>query len=94
MALAAAHASMAAPLQAVLEIGLGVLLVLGLFTRPAAFVSFGYLFSLWISEWGTAWIWELLVPVMASLVLAIGAAGRTWGLDAFLSRKRPSSLWW
>jgi uncharacterized membrane protein YphA (DoxX/SURF4 family) len=94
MAFAATHASMAAPLQAVLEIGLGVLLVLGLFTRPAAFVAFGYLFSLWISEWGTAWIWELLVPVMASLALAIGAAGRTWGLDAFLSRKRPSSFWW
>jgi hypothetical protein len=38
MALAAAHASMAAPLQAVTEISLGVLLVVGLFTRPAALV--------------------------------------------------------
>jgi uncharacterized membrane protein YphA (DoxX/SURF4 family) len=94
MALAAAHASMAAPLQAVLEIGLGVLLVLGLFTRPAGLVAFAYLSSLWISEWGTAWIWELLVPVMVSLALAVGAAGRTWGLDALLSRKRPASLWW
>jgi uncharacterized membrane protein YphA (DoxX/SURF4 family) len=94
MALAAAHASMAAPLQAVTEISLGVLLVLGLFTRPVALVAFAYLTSLWISEWGTGWIWELLVPVMVSLALAVGAAGRTWGLDAFLSRKRPSSLWW
>jgi uncharacterized membrane protein YphA (DoxX/SURF4 family) len=94
MALAAAHASMAAPLQAVTEISLGVLLLLGLFTRPVAFVAFAYLSSLWISEWGTGWIWELLVPVMVSLALAVGAAGRTWGLDAFLSRKRPSSLWW
>jgi uncharacterized membrane protein YphA (DoxX/SURF4 family) len=94
MAFAAAHSSMAAPLQAVTEISLGVLLVLGLFTRPVALVAFAYLSSLWISEWGTAWIWELLVPVMVSLALAVGAAGRTWGLDAFLSRKRPSSLWW
>jgi uncharacterized membrane protein YphA (DoxX/SURF4 family) len=94
MALAAAHASMAAPLQAITEISLGVLLVLGLFTRPAAVVAFAYLSSLWISEWGTGWIWELLVPVMVSLALAVGAAGRTWGLDAFLSRKRSSSLWW
>ena len=94
MALAATHASMAAPLQAVTEISLGVLLVLGLFTRPVALVAFAYLSSLWISEWGTGWIWELLVPVMVSLVLAVGAAGRTWGMDTFLSRKRPSSLWW
>ena len=94
MALAATHASAAAPLQALTEISLGVLLVLGLFTRPAALVAFAYLTSLWISEWGTGWIWELLVPVMVSLALAVGAAGRTWGVDAFLSRRRPSSLWW
>jgi len=94
MALAASHAAMAAPMQAITEIGLGVLLVIGLLTRPAAFVAFLYLASLWVSEWGTAWIWELLVPVLASLALAIGRAGRTWGVDAWLARRNPSSLWW
>src|SRR2546429_1093344 len=38
MGLAASHAAMAAPLQAITEIGLGILLVIGLLTRPAAFV--------------------------------------------------------
>lgn len=94
MATAAAHASLAAPLQAVTEISLGILLVLGLLTRPVAFVAFVYLTSLWVSEWGTAWIWELLVPLMAALALSIGRAGRTWGVDAFLARSRPSSLLW
>jgi uncharacterized membrane protein YphA (DoxX/SURF4 family) len=94
MSLAAAHASMAAPLQGFTEISLGVLLVLGLLTRPAALVAFGFLASLWISEWGTSWIWELLVPVLASLALVVGSAGRTWGVDAFLARRRPSSVWW
>ena len=94
MALAANHASMAAPLQGFTEISLGVLLILGLFTRPAGLVAFGLLSSLWISEWGTAWIWELLVPVLASLALVIGAAGRTWGVDSFLARKWPNSLLW
>jgi uncharacterized membrane protein YphA (DoxX/SURF4 family) len=93
MAGAASHAAMAAPVQAITEISLGILLVIGLLTRPAAFVAFLYLGSLWVSEWGTAWIWELLVPVLASLGLAIGSAGRTWGLDAFLARRWPSSLW-
>ncbi len=94
MALAASHASMAAPLQGLTEISLGVLLVLGLFTRPVALVACAFLASLWVSEWGTAWIWELLVPVLASLALAVGAAGRTWGVDSFLARRRPTSLWW
>ena len=94
MGLAASHAAMAAPMQALTEIGLGILLVIGLLTRPAAFIAFLYLGSLWISEWGTAWIWELLVPVLASLGLAMGRAGRRWGVDAWLSQRWPSSLWW
>src|SRR5246127_3837892 len=40
MAQAASHAAMAAPLQALTEIALGVVLILGLLTRPAAFVAF------------------------------------------------------
>ena len=94
MGLAANHASMAAPMQGLTEISLGILLLLGLLTRPAAFVAFLFLGSLWISEWGTAWIWELLVPVLACLGLAIGRAGRRWGVDALLVKRRPSSVWW
>lgn len=94
MAMAASHAAMAAPLQAITEISLGILLVIGLLTRPVAFVAFLYLGSLWMSEWGTAWIWELLVPVLASLGLAVGSAGRRWGVDAWLSQRWPSSLVW
>ena len=94
MAFAAQHASMAAPAQAVTEISLGVLLVLGLFTRPAAVVAFAFLTSLWISELGTAWIWELLVPMLVSLGLAVGRAGRGWGIDALLAQRKPLSPWW
>lgn len=94
MALAASHAAMAAPLQAATEISLGIVLVIGLLTRPAAFIAFLYLGSLWMSEWGTAWIWELLVPVLAALGLAIGSAGRKWGVDAWLAERWPSSPLW
>ena len=94
MGVAASHAAMAAPMQAMTEMALGILLVIGLLTRPAALVAFLYLGSLWISEWGTAWIWELLVPVLASLALAVGRAGRAWGVDVLLARRRPSSPWW
>jgi uncharacterized membrane protein YphA (DoxX/SURF4 family) len=94
MGLAASHASMAAPLQAVTEISLGILVLIGLLTRPVALIACAYLASLWVSEWGTAWIWELLIPVLASLALAVGRAGRTWGVDAWLARTRPFSLLW
>src|SRR5712672_4104976 len=94
MGLMASYAAIAAPVQAATEISLGILLVIGLLTRPAAFVAFLFLGSLWISEWGTSWIWELLVPVLASLALAVGRAGRAWGVDALLARRWPSSPWW
>lgn len=93
MALAASHSAMAAPMQGLTEISLGILLVIGLLTRPVAFVAFLFLTSLWVSEWGTAWIWELLVPVLASLALSVGRAGRRWGIDAWLSQRWPSSPW-
>jgi uncharacterized membrane protein YphA (DoxX/SURF4 family) len=94
MGFMASHAALAAPLQGLTEISLGVLLVIGLLTRPVGFVAFGYLASLWVSEWGTAWIWELLVPVLASLALSVGSAGRAWGVDDWLARRWPSSPWW
>jgi uncharacterized membrane protein YphA (DoxX/SURF4 family) len=94
MSLVVSNAAIAAPLQALTEISLGVLLLIGLFTRPVAFVAFLFLGSLWISEFGTSWIWELLVSVLACLGLAIGRAGRRWGADAWLTQRWPSSMWW
>ena len=90
----ASHAAMVAPGQAATEISLGILLVLGLFTRPVAFVAFLFLGSLWVTEWGTSWIWELLIPIIVALALMIGAAGSKWGVDALLARRYPGSPLW
>src|SRR5262245_19253364 len=43
MALMVRHASVAAPLQGMTEISVGVLLLLGLFTRPVALIACGFL---------------------------------------------------
>jgi uncharacterized membrane protein YphA (DoxX/SURF4 family) len=88
------HAAMVAPGQAVMEITVGILLVIGLLTRPVALIAFLFLSSLWVTELGTSWIWELLVPVLASLGLALGRGGRAWGIDGLLARRRPESPWW
>src|SRR5947209_2822427 len=94
MSLAAAHATVAGPLQAVTEISFGAFLLLGLLTRPVALAAFLFLTSLWISEWGTAWIWELLIPMIAAFSLMVGGAGRKWGIDAKLARRYPRMPFW
>ncbi len=94
MAAAADHARIAAPLQALAEASFGLLLTLGLFTRPAACAAGLFLASLWLSEWGTAWIWELLVPTWVAFALSVGRAGRYWGLDSVLAHGNPDSPLW
>jgi uncharacterized membrane protein YphA (DoxX/SURF4 family) len=94
MEVTAANAAIAGPMQGVLEAGLGVLLVLGLFARPAAVVAFGFLTGLWVSEWGIGWIWELLVPMVVALALALGPSGRRFAIDVALSRRYPGLPIW
>ncbi len=89
MASAAARASVAARLQGVAEFSFGVLLLLGLFSRPVALAAFGFLTSLWISESGTAWKWELLTPMLVCLAVALGPSGNTLAVDAWLKRRFP-----
>ena len=94
MAFMANHANVAGPMQGVTEITFGLLLFIGLLTRPVALAAFLFLSTLWIAEWGTAWIWELLMPMIVALVLMIGAAGRKWGVDAVFSSRYPRSPLW
>src|SRR5215208_6629191 len=94
MGLMASHATVAGPMQGLTEITFGVLLLIGLLTRPVALAAFLFLSTLWIAEWGTAWIWELLMPMIVALVLVIGAAGRKWGIDALLATRYPRFPLW
>ena len=94
MSVLANNAAIAGPVQAVTEVSFGLLLLVGLLTRPVALAAFLFLASLWVSEWGTAWIWELLVPMIAAFSIMVGGAGRKWGIDAKLARKYPRSPLW
>jgi uncharacterized membrane protein YphA (DoxX/SURF4 family) len=94
MGSAAAAATLAAPMQAVLESSLAILLVIGLLTRPAAFLAFVFLSGLWVSEWGLAWIWELLVPVIVAGSLALAPSGEQMAVDVVLARRWPRFAIW
>ena len=89
MGLMAAHAAVAGPLQGVFEPSVGVLLIIGLFSRPAALAAFGFLTGLWVSEWGIGWIWELLVPMVVAAALALGPSGKRAAVDVALARRWP-----
>lgn len=94
MAFMASHATFTGPMQGLTEITFGVFLLIGLLTRPIALGAFLFLSTLWVAEWGTAWIWELLIPMIVALALVIGSAGRKWGVDQLLARKYPRSPLW
>ena len=89
MGFAAAHAAVAGPLQGVFEPSVGVLLILGFFSRPAALAAFGFLTGLWVSEWGIGWIWELLVPMVVAAALTLGPSGKRAAVDVALARRWP-----
>ena len=63
----------------------GVLLILGLFTRLAALAGAGFLFSIVLTQWpgapGALPVYYQAIEMLALLVLAATAAGRFAGLD-------------
>jgi uncharacterized membrane protein YphA (DoxX/SURF4 family) len=87
MSAAAANSRIAAPLQGVAELGFGVLLLAGVATRVVALAAGAFLFSLWLSELGTSWIWELAIPVIVAFTLAWARPGRVWGVDGMIARR-------
>ncbi|HET6984228.1 MAG TPA: DoxX family membrane protein [Myxococcaceae bacterium] len=89
MSAAAANARIAGPLQAMTELGFGVLLVTGTATRLVAAAAGAFLFTLWLSELGTSWFWELAMPIIVAACVSWGRAGRTWGVDDVIVRRSP-----
>ena len=71
------------------DVTIGVLLILGLFTRPAAIIGACFLMSVIASQWpgspGAAPVWPQFIEMLGLVVLAAIGAGQVAGLDRFLS---------
>lgn len=91
MRLVADNASIFANLQFLAELAFGVLLVLGLFTRPVAIAAGLFLTALWISEIGVPneWFWSLVFPASAAFAVAWLPAARAFSLDERLHGRLP-----
>jgi uncharacterized membrane protein YphA (DoxX/SURF4 family) len=91
MRFVADQADVASKLQLVTELALGVLLTLGLATRPAGVVAGLFLTALWVSEINVPneWIWSLVFPALAAFAVALLSAGRAFGLDGIVLERPP-----
>ena len=79
----------------VVELGVGALLILGLAARGAALVGLGqqlWLQLLYLSS--GRWAFEQPHEWVPLLILALVPAGRVWGLDGRLRRRRPALRRW
>jgi uncharacterized membrane protein YphA (DoxX/SURF4 family) len=72
------------------DIVVGILLLLGLFTRVAALAGAGFLFSIVLTQWpgapGAEPVYYQVIEMLGMLVLAAVAAGQYAGLDFILYR--------
>jgi uncharacterized membrane protein YphA (DoxX/SURF4 family) len=101
MAFFADNSDLFAPVQAVTEMAFGLLLVLGLAAGAVGLVAALFLFSLWLSELGIFWIWELLGLTFVALAVGLGnlpallrgtvrmrvLGWRTWGASVGLGAR-------
>lgn len=90
-----ANGALFADLTALGETAVGVGLLLGLATRPAALIGLtmmvGYGFANYWTGLGTQGFHALLVISM--LAFFFGGAGRIWGVDGWIRRRNPESWW-
>jgi uncharacterized membrane protein YphA (DoxX/SURF4 family) len=74
------------------DLAIGVLLMLGLFTRTAAIVGALFLCSVMVSQWpgteGAIPVWSQFIEASALVVVAATATGRIAGVDYFLGLLR------
>jgi uncharacterized membrane protein YphA (DoxX/SURF4 family) len=104
MGFIADHASFFGPVQAVFELSLGLVLVLGVATGVFSLIAAAHLTALWISELAPRrWVWELLSLIVVAVVVGSGSlpalldGQRSWtnrilGPPTFRSLPLPSRL--
>ncbi len=77
------------------EVGAGLLLLIGLASRGAALIALGQqLFLALVYFSSNRWMFEQPHEYIPLIVLAIVPAGRAWGLDAALLRRNPALRRW
>lgn len=75
--------------QLVTELVIGLALLTGTWTRLFGLAAAFFFFNIFLSYFGgEEWIWTYVLLLVSAVVVALGAAGRTWGVDAYLLENR------
>ena len=83
------------PLVALAEVGVGLLLVIGLLTPIAALGGAGLALHLQFATlFNNKWLFEYSIQWLPLIVLAVLRAGRWYGADALLAARWPRWWWW
>jgi len=85
------NASVFAGFQLVTELAMGIALLAGAFTSlagAAASLFFLNLFLAYLNPGTEEWIWTQVLLLAVALVVTLGRAGRSLGVDALLVRSR------
>jgi uncharacterized membrane protein YphA (DoxX/SURF4 family) len=89
------HVDLIAPLVAYAHVLIGVALVLGLTTRLAAALAIGLLVNYMAASGSRPYsTGDAAAYCALALAAALAGAGRVWGIDAQLARRRPSGILW
>lgn len=69
---------------------MGVFLLVGFLTPLAGVVAAGFSLNLLLASLGTGeWPGSYIMMIAITLAAALGQAGRTWGVDRLLVKRRP-----
>ncbi len=92
------NAGLVAAFQLVVELGIGIGLLVGFFTRFFSLAGAVFFLNLLLGYFGgSEWIWTYVLLLMAALAVFLGYGGRRFGIDQWLSDTRgesPFGLLW
>ncbi len=84
--------------QAIVELALAIMLIIGLASRAASLVALLFFGNLFLAYFGgEEWIWTYVLLFMSTLTVFLGYGGRQLGVDQYLVRDRgesPYNLIW
>ena len=82
-------AGLFAKVQLVAELLMALSLIFGAFTRLFGYITAFFFINIFLSYFGGhEWIWTYVLLISASFAVALGGAGRFWGVDQWLLKTR------